>query len=630
MSKTAITSLAILKVNWDTYKKSYTENFTPLVAECIRLSDQPFVSLSEIQGRMLAEFGLRIPSNSLKVILSHVQRQGYVRREHGTYVPMPSKLQTLRVQPVRQQILSSHDATITNLREFCRTRYSVNWTSEEAEDALLLYLKDHDLDILLAAAEGTPIPAVRRKISNARFLVSAFAIHVQREEPDAFSYLEDVVKGHLLANALVFPDVSAVARKFRRTKVFLDTRVILNALGYRGIPFRATGKDLLDLLYELGADIRCFRHTYDETVGILYAVSKALSTKSLAELYEAVGRTFYEQGASESDVMLAIATLERDLKRLHVEIEDKPSYEHKYQLDEAELDRMLERNVRYTNQPAKVRDVDSLSSIYKFRKGRDYTLLEDCRAFFVTTNFDLVKTSKTFFNAYQSVTSAPIAITERNLANILWLKKPIAVPELPRKQIIADSYAALEPPGKLWRKFLAETKKLQARGDITAEDYYVFRTATETRSLLMEATLGQEEALVEGTAQEILTKYKENIRAAAEAKREEAERRSKMLENRLRGVGDRIETIADWCARKAAKMVFGLVVLALLVGSYASFVSLSIPKWLRYIVLLGQVLLLIISLANLIFGVTVLRIIRKVEVQLKGFIKTQLGRLFEI
>ncbi len=61
LGKVAITSLALLKVNWDNFQRSYTDNFVPLAAECLRRLDQPVVTLNDLQTRMLGDFGLRIP-----------------------------------------------------------------------------------------------------------------------------------------------------------------------------------------------------------------------------------------------------------------------------------------------------------------------------------------------------------------------------------------------------------------------------------------------------------------------------------------------------------------------------------------------------------------------------------------
>jgi len=628
MSKAAITSLALLKVNWDTYQRSYTDNFAPLAAECIRKSNLPVVTLADVQTRMLSDFGLRIPAHSLKVILARLKKMSYLVQKHRTYIPDAKKLEKLTIDDTRRKVLAQHEASLQNLIEFCKLRYNIVWSEQEAEDALLSYLKEHDLDILIAATEGTPIPPVERPVPNAKFLVNAFAREISQSNPTAFAYLETIVKGHLLANVLVFPEVSAVTRKFRRTKAFFDTRLILNALGYGGPHYQDACKDLLGLLYEEGADLRCFRHTYDEVYGILDATARSYRRKAAPDLPASLALVF--SGSSESDVLLAMATLERDIARLRIKIEAKPPYSAPYQnqISETELDKHLQETIGYVHERARVRDVDSLSAIYRLRKGESYFYIEDCAAMFVTTNTSLVKASAKFFNSYQPPASAPISISDHHLTNILWLKKPMTVPDLPKKRIIADSYAAAEPSTELWPKFLAEVEKLEVRGEITAEEYLLLRSSLEVRALLMDATLGDPDVIVEGTVPQILEAYNASIKAEADAKRKEAESRSQRLRKDLEGIEDRIENTADLIGRRIGEALFVAFVVVLVLGAYSSYLLTSLPSWLRYVLIVLSLSLTAVSVRNLIWGTTVEMMIRRVQGSIRRFLTGKLKQLF--
>jgi len=79
-----LVSVAILKVNWD-HGHDYIENFVPFVAECIRLSSSPVISLEELQQCMKQSFGLEVPQFALKTILKRVSKRGFIRRHHNLY-----------------------------------------------------------------------------------------------------------------------------------------------------------------------------------------------------------------------------------------------------------------------------------------------------------------------------------------------------------------------------------------------------------------------------------------------------------------------------------------------------------------------------------------------------------------
>lgn len=68
MPESVITSLAILKVNWDR-GRDYIDLFIPLVADCLRRSPAAEVSLTDVQVCMREQSGLKVPQAALVTIL---------------------------------------------------------------------------------------------------------------------------------------------------------------------------------------------------------------------------------------------------------------------------------------------------------------------------------------------------------------------------------------------------------------------------------------------------------------------------------------------------------------------------------------------------------------------------------
>ncbi len=82
------------------------------------------------------------------------------------------------------------------------------------------------------------------------------------------------------------------------TNPHLDTPFLLNALGYGGEAQREACVELLDLLYETGADLRCFAHTRDEIRGVLEAcASQVQNGKTDVSPSSEVLRNFRAMGA---------------------------------------------------------------------------------------------------------------------------------------------------------------------------------------------------------------------------------------------------------------------------------------------------------------------------------------------
>ncbi len=225
------------------------------------------------------------------------------------------------------------------------------------------------------------------------------------------------------------------------------------------------------------------------------------------------------------------------------------------------------------------------------------------------------------------------------MTNLLWLKKPTAAPDLPRNRVIADCYAATQPSDRLWRAYLDEIQKLEARGDITEEDYYLLRYDLEAKTTLMDLTQGDEEAFTQGTVQEILSAIRSDIQKekqheveAAIRAREEAERLHQEAEMREADRKLRIGIRAQTFARRACQILKYVVLCILLIVSVSTAlwrIPSFIPVWLSYVISGISVAILVASVFNLMFGTKLESYIDQFEVFLARRIERVLLRLSE-
>lgn len=637
-----ITSLAILLVNWD-QGKTYLDNFVPFVGRCIVLLQPEVVSIQDLQQKMLDEFGFRIPQNSLKTILKKSERKGYIHREDNAYIPNYEVLQALDVEPVRQEILRNHDALLQKLIKFASERYSKSFTNKEGERLLLSYIKQHDIELLGSVVAGEPIPEIEGQLDRTKsYLIHAFVRHTYESDPEGFKYLDTIVKGHMLSNALIFPDLGKLERRFHRTSVYCDTALLLRTLGYEGSSRQAACRELRDLLHELGADIRCFRDTRYEIYNILYACKLALGAPDTQKSYGPAFRYFSESGFGPADLELEMATLDKKIERLGIRIVEKPEYAEEYQIDESRLSEILDAELKYSpdREKALEHDVDCLSAIYRLRKGQSFYSIEDCSSIFVTPNNTLCRVSAEFFQeeGYIRVGSIPMAITDYALTNVLWLKKPMAAPNLPQKYITAECYAAMEPGEHLWRKYLDKISQLKDREEISGDDYYLLRYTQEARNQLTDITMGDDEAFVEGTTQEILERVRQSIReqdltelATERKKREEAERKLR-LEQTIRAEREEtlnlnVERISRRMAFFTSRIVFGILEALLVSGAVYSLVGPQL-RWWNLTLFIAAVTFVVFTLYSLFSDRTVKDWLYRFENLLQNRIQRILKRWF--
>jgi hypothetical protein len=226
-----ISSLALLKVSYDQQRRDYFENFVPMVAECLRRSPGDLVSLQDLQSDLRERFGLSLPQNALRTVLKRAKKYEYVRVENGAYYRNEEKLERLNFRGEQQRVMQEHESLIKEFVEFCSRHLSAELSPEDADAALKSYLEENQIQLVNAVTHGTVVPPTGRSVKNFRYLVSSFVRHLQETRSATLGYLETIVKGRMLADAIFLPDPGNASRKFRGTEVYFDTPFLLNALG---------------------------------------------------------------------------------------------------------------------------------------------------------------------------------------------------------------------------------------------------------------------------------------------------------------------------------------------------------------------------------------------------------------
>lgn len=520
MTSQTIASLALLMAGREA-GKDHIETFLPMVAESISNQGKDVISIGDLQVTIRGRFGLDIPQYAIEAILKRARRRGYVTLEQRAYRPNWEALKTLGFAEERRRVLEAQERFNARFATYCSENYSVDLTPDEADEAIQALLEEDQLKVARAVTNGldstsgnspdvgTVLPRSGEKPKNSRYLAASFIHHLQSSQSPDLQFLDSIIKGHMLANSIFLSDPGQATRRFENTFVFLDTPFLIEALGYAGSAAEAPCRELISLLTEVGAEMRCFRHTVYELRGILESIATRIRTQDLKGIYgQSYGQTvdyLMEQGYTASDIEVFISRIDLNLGKLKINVVEKPSYSstHAHQVDEKALETTLAGVMRYKNDLAVQRDVDSISAVMRLRAGRQPHLIENCRAIFVTPNRSLVTQVQRYFQD-EGLEGIYPCITDYSLTNLLWLKKPTAAPDLPIKRIVADSYAALQPSDHLWTKYMNALERLTADGELDQEQYLLARSHFAAKETLMEVTLGDDKVFTKGTEKEIL------------------------------------------------------------------------------------------------------------------------------
>lgn len=644
----AISALAVIKVNWDE-SKDYIANFVPIVAHGIHRSEHEQVSLPDTQAIVEAEFGLRIPHGAMQTILNRMARDGLLSRRHGTFVRDLEAVAQYDLGNEREDVLRQHRNLISRLVEFA-AKLGREWDEEQAERALLGYVEVLAEPILAAVVDGDPIVDLPKIDGEGSVVTNRFVLDLCRSDPQAFEYLVTIVKGTMLANVLYLPETFSGGReRLVDVEVFLDTPIVLRGLGYAEEQYRAPVTELLELLVKEGAKLRIFEHTLHEVEGVLDAAAAIYRTGARRDHFPGdVVDYFASENFSRSDVELQIGELRDRLDAAEVKVTEPPEHAEELNLPEAELEKTLKETVHYARREVMLRDLDSLTAIYRIRRGEARRRIDSADALLVTTNGRLAHASRLFFREVFGRRTVPICMSDHALAALAWLMNPAQAPDLPRRQIIAISYAALNPPDDVWRHYLAEIRRLQERGELTEEQVGLLLFSPDARLELMNATSGDVEALATGTIAQVLERAEAAAREEveqelsrererrAEAEREAAAERgratteARRVERLTTRHADRLDRLAGRIADGLAWIAFAFAAALLLVASGAAAQGIFPSSWSRAIPFASALVFVItlLGLLSLLTGWNLLRSRRWLAELLVPRIDSVLHRLF--
>jgi hypothetical protein len=565
----------MLKVNYDLRQQDYLDYLIPFLRHILSKHRSSPVTADDAKTLLEGEFGLRIPRPAVELGLKRmVKKGGELRKEHHVFI-ITDALKESRIVERRADAERSTAVVVNGLRRFANERFGKEWTEEFTVELLIEYIRQFSIECLATFVLGTPLPEIPQKANEDLVLVSLFVKEAYAAADNLFESTVDLVKGHMLANALLCPDLESIQRKFEDVRFFFDTRLVLSALRLDGDENYRAAYELIQLLKNLGAKTCVFAHTVDEINAVFHYCETHLSDPST---HRSVILEMRRTGKTASDLALVRLKLPELLKACGLEIQQTPSYAYtKLQIDEQAMGKIYESVVPWIRPQALSHDVNSVRSIYVLRMGIQPRRLEDSLATFVTSNLRLAESAYHYGKDFEASKEVSTVITDFSLSNVAWLKAPVAAPNLPRQEVIAYCFAALQPEEGFWAKYLEELDKLRKDSAISERDHQLLRFNLRAEEELMKMTLGSDDALTGSNILQIRDKIVAELTSEADKKlqseRERLAAAQRQLEEAKQSEADRIRSSLKFAGRVGN--VVGAVVWTILwcliaVGSFYS------------------------------------------------------------
>ena len=599
-------SLAMLKVSIDS-GMDYLEYLRPFVMQTLASKTTAAVSISDesIAKQLQDDFGLVIPRRTVQILLKRISKAGFLIKKHGIY-RLAKEIPATNYQLEKADASRKISAVISSLIAFTKSSTDRDINEDDALDALLLFLSKFSISCLKSFLRGTALPNRINSDNWKLVLVSTFVSKLEISEPERFENFILLVEGHMLANALLCPDLQSVSKVYKKVTLYFDTPLLLQYLGLEGDAKKQAIDELIGLIKRLKGTIVCFSHTMDELVNVIRNTSDYIDSPT------GRGSIVYESRKAQrtkSDLLLLAEKAESLLEDGNIVIKSTPAYGSKFQIDETKFADFLEDEISYYNPKAKDHDINSVRSIYELRSGAHPHSIEDSNAILVTSNSAFAKAAYEYGKNIEQSREVSTVITDFSLANTAWLKAPSGASLLPQKEVMAFAYATLRPTHDFLQQVLVEAEKLEHQGKITARDHQMLRSSQHAQNELISLTLGEDESLTENSITYVLNKVTAEIKkeetenlTAEQSAHKETQKNLSLEREKNRRVSEQLFWSCKKSANRIASGIAIFISILIIIGLLEGYDYKATNPILGWSMTIGSIVLPLLTWAGLSFG----------------------------
>lgn len=599
MHPNVLVSTAMISSIWEKQHKDSLDIMLPFLKYAIskETSIGHAVDVQKVIDVFQREFGYeKIPHNVMLTMLNRLSPTVLTKRK-GTYTLVASLDNETADFEKRRTLYKDHreqvGAALSTFMNENIHNLSLRYDNETALSALTNFFV---VNGLVVAQTPEQLSLLRKdKDGKVNYCIGRFLVEEHKKGSALFDYITDMVKGFFVSTAISFqPENATLSQaKFKNLRCYLDTRVILDALGLRLVNSQKAALELFDMLRGEQATICCFEHTIAEVRDIIKAYKNSLlnpgNTVHTLERWD-------EQNYTADRVSRYLVLLEKKIEELGIEIVPSPTnIDSKVRgLNTVQFKKSLKEQVRYGSFEARKHDILSVLGVMHFRAGRVAYELEKCGHIFVTTNIPLIGVTNTCL--YDADAGVSPAIADTTMSAIVWFKCSNSHKDYPLHKLIENALLALEPSHTLLKEFYTVVDQLQADGGVSSEEAAIIRTDIQIRRELNDIVCGDSSQIDKDTVNKMRERLRD--RYIGDSKKATEENYQHYLEQKLKNekalgqIVDGIETCGDLWRNRTDKTLnnfakITLVTLFLLfVGFAITAFVISASYWIGAVVML--------------------------------------------
>lgn len=499
--------------------KDIIDTYIPLCCYCIeKYSGSETITKELLKQWLDTEYGL---SNvTLGAAESFLRRMSgkYLIRENGTYKKIDNAVTREAEKTIDNGLEMAMNSLCDEIEKYAKKQYEKDYTHEEIENGIVLFLDKSAKDIILDAnnlhkeLERQKEKSDGDKPSNTlQYIISSFILEAYNKQNTSVVLIEQLAKGHAIASIIAFDNLQQCVGNMNNVMIAIDAPILFNLLELNGEPNKDLTTELIENLKNRGSKLLIFDQHYNEVINTLQDAIGRLTTHQYH--YEKSSRVLkyaIRNQLSASFIQTKLAQVDDILKRYEIEISSAPSLNYHINIDEQKLTTDIETqylhdrvNIEQFEKERIATDVDVISHVFHLRGMTKATTLKNCKAILLTNNQVLARASR---NKDITVVmhDIPVCCTDIFLSTILWVNFPKENNNLNKKVLLSHCYANTVLSDAILRKFYNEVKILNEQNYITQDQVLQICSSRLAISLLGKKTMNDEELYTDYTTDEII------------------------------------------------------------------------------------------------------------------------------
>lgn len=474
---------------------------------------------------------------------------------------------------------------LEDIKNYLNEQLRLSLTSNETYDVVLSFIHDN-IDSL--AEFFNPDSSIiqlnisRPKTNKYDVVLANYFESAKQRKPHLYKTLTDIIYGSVISTMASNRDIAEMNKKFEHTQMFLDSNYLFSILELHFPEFNKPAKELLDLLKLHKFELRVFDFTIDEMVGVLRNYFREQHLYIPGVRVSSIYSSLKSRGLTIEDVREFIAKIESKILELGIRIEPISIDLKDYKPTKAEHRSRLSQYKPDQNLQSQNHDLAAIEKIREIRRSPKREI-ESSKALFLTSDLRLSKFDFLEMGHREKATVCEV-IPDKLLTNILWLKNPSVVKDIPLKSVIAVHSREMFIDRKIWGRFCETITKLKEDTRINGKDVSMLFYNHHIEEVLRVYDHSQIDKITPDFIMEEVEAVSELIDAGTKKKLEEQREffekrltqreleRERELETRFREIKGKIKVRAVRNARRLT-MVTMCIPILIFVGIFMYFVS---------------------------------------------------------